>query len=179
MTLVLMHVLVSLLGIASGLVVVIGLLAVRRLNGWTALFLTTTAATSVTGFVLPADHLLPSHVVGALSLLVLTIATVARYPRDLAGPWRGIYVISAVTALYLNVFVGIVQAFLKVPALKAAAPTQSEPPFLLTQSAALVAFIVIGAVAAIEFNREPFYGRPPARPAISTSPSTRNASTTQ
>ena len=99
MTLVLMHVMISLLGIASGLVVVIGLLAVRRLNGWTAFFLTTTVATSVTGFVLPADHVLPSHVVGALSLLVLTIAIVARYPRDLAGPWRGIYVISAFTAL--------------------------------------------------------------------------------
>jgi hypothetical protein len=179
MTLVVMHVLISLLGIASGLVVVIGLLAVRRLHGWTALFLTTTVATSVTGFVLPADHVLPSHVVGALSLLVLTIAIVARYPRDLAGPWRGIYVISAVTALYLNVFVGIFQAFLKVPALKAAAPTQSEPPFLLTQSAALVAFIVIGAFAVIKFRREPLDGRPPARPAISTSPSTRNPSTTQ
>jgi hypothetical protein len=179
MTLVLIHVLISLLGIASGFVVVVGLLAARRLDGWTALFLSTTVATSVTGFVLPADRVLPSHVVGAVSLLVLTIAIVARYPRDLAGSWRGIYVISAVAALYLNVLAGIFQAFLKVPALKAAAPTQSELPFLLTQSAALVAFIAIGTFAVLKLRREPLNGRLAARPVISASPSRRNQSTAQ
>jgi hypothetical protein len=131
----------------------IGLLSGRQLDGWTGLFLATTVATSATGFVLPADHLLPSHVVGAVSLLVLTVAVVARYPRRLAGVWRWIYVISAVVALYLNVFVGIVQAFLKVPPLKATAPTQAEPAFVMTQLAAFIVFIVIGTFAVIRFQR--------------------------
>jgi hypothetical protein len=163
MTLIMVHVLISLVGIASGFVVVIGLLGGRRLDAWTGLFLTTTVATSATGYLLPADHLLPSHVVGAVSLLVLAIAIVARYPRHLAGAWRWIYVITAVLALYLNVFVGIVQAFLKVPVLKAAAPTQSEPVFAVTQLTVLVLFIAIGAIAAVRFRPERAQPRPSAR----------------
>jgi hypothetical protein len=154
------HVLISLVGIASGFVVVIGLLSVRRLDGWTALFLATTVATSVTGYFLPADHILPSHIVGAISLVILAVAIVARYLRHLEGAWRWMYVIGAVFALYLNVFVGVVQAFLKVPALKAAAPTQSEPVFAVTQLAVLILFIAIGALSVIRFRGEPIRTRP-------------------
>src|ERR1700674_4811479 len=129
----LVHVLISLVGIGSGLVVVFGLLAGKRLDGWTALFLVTTVATSVTGFGFPFDHLLPSHKVGIISLIVLAVAIPARYAFHLAGAWRWIYVVAAVIALYLNVFVLIVRSFEKVPSLKAMAPTQSEPPFLIAQ----------------------------------------------
>ena len=154
-TFTLVHVVLSLVGIASGLVVVFGLLAGKRLDGWTALFLATTVATSVTGFGFPFDHLLPSHKVGIISLVVLTVAILARYAFHLAGGWRRIYVVSAVTALYLNVFVGVVQAFLKVPAMHALAPKQTEPPFLVTQLAVLVIFIVITVLAAKRFRDEP------------------------
>jgi hypothetical protein len=156
-TFTLVHVVLSLVGIASGLVVAYGLLAAKRLDGWTALFLATTVATSVTGFGFPFDHFLPSHKVGIISLVVLTIAILARYAFHLVGGWRRIYVISAVTALYLNVFVGVVQAFLKVPALKALAPKQTEPPFLVTQLAVLVIFIVITILAAKRFCNEPVH----------------------
>jgi hypothetical protein len=154
-TFTLVHVLLSLVGIASGLVVVFGLLVGKRLDGWTALFLATTVATSVTGFGFPFDHLLPSHKVGIISLVVLAVAILARYAFHLAGGWRRIYVISALTALYLNAFVGVVQAFLKVPALKALAPHQNEPPFLVSQLVLLVIFIVITILAAKKFRNEP------------------------
>ena len=150
----LLHVLISLVGIGSGLVVVFGMLSGRRLDGWTALFLASTVATIVTGFGFPFDHLLPSHKVGILSLVVLAVAILARYAFHLRGAWRRIYAISAVTALYFNVFVLVVQAFLKVPALKALAPKQTEPPFLLTQLVVLVLFIVIGIMAAKRFHDE-------------------------
>ena len=146
------HVVISLVGIASGLMVVLGMLVGKRLNGWTELFLATTVATSVTGFGFPFDHLLPSHIVGGISLVVLAVALFAVYGRQLAGVWRRIYVISAVMALYLNVFVLVVQAFLKVPNLKALAPTQSEWPFLLMQFIVLDMFITLGALAAIKFR---------------------------
>src|SRR5712664_2852657 len=113
-TFTLVHVLISLVGIASGLVVVFGLLTGKRVDGWTALFLVTTAATSVTGFGFPFDHLLPSHKVGIISLVVLAVAILARYGVHLAGAWRWIYVVSASLVLYLNVFVAVVQAFLKL-----------------------------------------------------------------
>src|SRR5713226_5570232 len=112
------HVAISLVGILSGLVVVFGLLATKRLDGWTALFLVTTVLTSVTGFFFPFEGFKPSYVVGAISLVVLAIAILARYRRQLAGGWRRTYVISAVIALYLNVFVLVVQLFEKVPASK-------------------------------------------------------------
>src|SRR5437868_12226033 len=121
-TFTIVHVLISLVGIASGLVVVFGLLTGKKLDGWTALFLATTVATSVTGFAFPFDHLLPSHKVGIISLVVLAVAILARYAFHLSGAWRRIYVITAVAALYFNVFVGVVQSFLKVPALHSLGP---------------------------------------------------------
>src|SRR6202790_1979550 len=142
------HVVISLAGILSGLVVLFGLIAGKRLDGWTALFLITTVATSVTGFMFPFHKLLPSHVVGAISLVVLAITILARYSRHLAGGWRLTYVISAVIALYLNVFVLIVQLSEKVPALNAMAPTQSELPFKITQVVVMALFVVLGIFAA-------------------------------
>ena len=142
------HVLLSLVGIGAGCVVMFGLLTGRRLDGWAALFLATTVATSVTGFGFPFDHLLPSHKVGIISLMVLAVAILARYALHLAGAWRRIYVVCAAVALYLNVFVGVVQAFLKVPRLPAMAPKQTEPPFVITQLVVLALFIVLTIVAA-------------------------------
>jgi hypothetical protein len=148
----LLHIVISLVGIGSGLVVVFGMIAGKRLDGWTAVFLTTTVATSVTGFGFPFDHLLPSHIVGCLSLVVLALAIFARYGRRLAGAWRTTFAISAVVALYFNVFVLIVQSFLKVPALHALAPTGSEPPFAITQGLVLLLFIALGTFATIRFR---------------------------
>jgi hypothetical protein len=151
-TFTLIHVVISLVGIASGLVVMYGLLTGRRLNGWTALFLITTAATSVTGFGFPLTHFGPPHIVGVISLIVLVGAILARYAYNLAGAWRWIYIITAAAALYLNVFVGVVQAFQKIPSLKTLAPTQTELPFVLTQLVVLVLFIVLTFVAVRTFR---------------------------
>src|SRR3989442_1473824 len=151
----LIHVLISLVGIGSGFVVMYGLLGGKPLDRWTAVFLTTTVLTSVTGFGFPLDHLSPAHKVGIISLVVLTIAIVARYVFHLAGAWRRTYVISAALALYLNVFVLVVQAFEKVPALKAMAPTQKEPPFLVAQLAVLALFVVLTIFAAKRFRSDP------------------------
>src|SRR5882724_465447 len=146
------HTLISLVGIFTGLIVLFGMLAGKRLDGWTKRFLITTVATSVTGFFFPFHGFTPAIAVGIMSLLVLAVAIFARYPRQLAGAWRWIYVVTAVIALYLNVFVGVVQAFLKVPALHVMAPTQTEPPFKLTQLVVLALFIVLGIAAAIRFR---------------------------
>ena len=154
-TFTLLHVIISLVGIVSGIVVVFGMLGSHRLPGWTALFLFTTVLTSVTGFGFPVHQFMPSHGVGVISLLVLAVAIYARYPRQLAGAWRWVYVVTALIALYLNVFVGGVQAFEKVAALKAMAPTQTEPPFKLTQLVVLALFFVLTVVAAIRFRPEP------------------------
>ena len=150
----LVHVAISLVGIAAGFAVLFGLLAGKRLDGWTKLFLITTVATSVTGFFFPFHGFTPAIGVGIISLVVLAVAIFARYGRNLAGSWRWIYVVTATIALYLNVFVGIVQAFQKVPALKAIAPMQTEPPFAVTQLVVLGLFILIGIVAAIRFRPE-------------------------
>lgn len=149
------HTLISLIGIFTGLVVLFGLLAGKRLDGWTKWFLITTVLTSVTGFFFPFHGFTPAHGVGIISLIVLAVAIFARYPRHLAGHWRWIYVVTAVIALYFNVFVGVVQAFLKVPALHAMAPTQTEQPFKLTQLVVLAIFVLLGIVAAIRFHPEP------------------------
>jgi hypothetical protein len=148
----LFHVLLSLIGIGAGFVVVYGLLVSKRFDGWTSLFLITTAATSVTGFLFPVHRFMPSHAFGILSLIALAIATLARYRFDMAGSWRRTYVVTAIIALYLNFFVLIVQLFRKVPALKAIAPTQSEPPFQMAQLAALLLFIFLGVRAAMKFR---------------------------
>ena len=149
------HVAISLVAILSGLIVLLGLLTGRRLDHWTSFFLLTTVATSVTGFFFPFHGFTPAIGVGIISLIVLAVAIVARYPRHLAGSWRVLYVIGATLALYLNVFVLIVQLFQNVPALKAMAPTQSEPPFLVAQLAALILFVVLGILAAIRFHPAP------------------------
>jgi hypothetical protein len=153
-TFTLIHVVISLVGIASGLVVLYGLLTGKRLDRWTALFLLTTVLTSVTGFGFPFDHLLPSHKVGIISLVLLALAIVARYALHMAGAWRWIYTVCAVMALYLNIFVLVVQSFEKVPALKTLAPTQSEPPFLVAQLIVLALFIVLGIFAVRKFHPE-------------------------
>jgi hypothetical protein len=148
----LFHVVLSLVGIAAGIVVLRGLITGAWSDRWTMVFLTTTAATSVTGFLFPAEKFLPSHGVGIVSLIVMAIGIPALYVFHLAGPWARTYVVTAVIALYLNVFVLIVQLFLKVPFLKALAPTQSEPPFLIAQIAALVLFVVLGMLAVRKFR---------------------------
>src|SRR5580704_12140386 len=148
------HVLISLIGIVTGAVAVFGLLSGKTLNGWTGVFLTTTVLTDVTGFGFPFEHLLPSHKVGIISLAILAVAILARYAFHLPGGWRGTYVVTALIGLYLNVFVAIVQAFEKVPALRAIAPTQSEPPFLITQVVVLALFVVLDIIAVRNFRKE-------------------------
>jgi len=129
-----------------------GLLAGNRFDRWTTLFLLFTVATSVTGFFFPFHGFTPALGVGIISMLVLALAIFARYGRHLAGAWRWVYVITAMVALYLNVFVLIVQSFQKISILKALAPTQSEPLFLFTQLFTLLLFIVLSIVAAIRFR---------------------------
>jgi hypothetical protein len=146
------HVIISVIGIVSGLFVAAGLLSSKRLDQTTQVFLTTTALTSITGFGFPVEHILPSHIVGALSLLVLAIAIVARYGRRMAGAWRWIYAMTAMIALYFNVFVLVVQLFRRVPALKTLAPTQSEPPFAAVQLVVLAAFVALTVTASIKFK---------------------------
>ncbi|MGE0041060.1 MAG: hypothetical protein AB7H88_16030 [Vicinamibacterales bacterium] len=146
------HVVISLIGIASGGVVLAGLLQSRRLEGWTAVFLGTTVATSLTGFGFPATQVLPSHIVAGISLVVLAVAAFARYARGLSGGWRAVYVVSGGAALYLNVFVLVVQLFLKVPSLHALAPTGSEPPFAVAQTAVFAVFAGLIASAARRFR---------------------------
>lgn len=149
-----MHVVLSLVGIGSGFIVVFGMFSAKRLNGWTALFLATTVLTSVTGFFFHSASYGPAHVVGVISLVVLAVAILALYAYRLAGFWCWLYVAGGVLALYLNVFVGVVQAFQKLPFLKPLAPTQSEPPFLVTQLAVMAIFILLGIVAARSFYPE-------------------------
>jgi hypothetical protein len=134
------------LGIASGAIVVSGIFSANRLSGWTAFFLATTVATSVTGFVFHSASFGPPHVIGVISLVVLAVAILALYGFRLVGSWRWIYAAGAVLALYLNVFVGVVQAFQKLPFLQPLAPTQSEPPFIIAQLVVLAIFIVLGIV---------------------------------
>jgi len=151
------HVIISVLGILSGLMVAIGLLRSERLEWWTGVFLASTVLTSVTGFMFPFHGVLPSHVVGAVSLIALAAAVLALYTYRLQDRWRTIYVVGALAALYLNVFVAIVQAFQKLTFLSRLAPTQSEAPFLAAQVAALALFLWLGYVA----NRQ-FHPRAPA-----------------
>jgi len=152
----LLHVLISMIALASGFVVLGGLLLANRMPGWTAVFLATTVLTSLTGFGFPiSGGLLPSHIVGAISLVVLAVAICAYYVRNLAGAWRWIYAATALAALYFNVFVGVAQAFAKIPAMQALAPTQSEPPFAIVQAIVLVMFVVIGIAAVRRFHPQP------------------------
>jgi len=147
-----LHVIISLIAIASGVIVLIAMLASHRLVGLTEVFLGTTILTSATGFLFPISGFTPALGTGIASLTVLAVALVALYGRHLHGSWRWIYVAAAVTALWFNVLVLIVQAFLKVPSLHALAPSGNEPPFVVAQSAALVVLFVLGLIAAFRFR---------------------------
>jgi hypothetical protein len=151
-TFTLLHVIISLAGIGSGFIVLFGLLNSKRLDGWTAIFLITTVLTSVTGFMFPFEGFKPSYVLATLSLIVLAIAIWARYGAHMTGGWRGTYVITAAIALYLNCFVGVVQSFMKIPALHAMAPTQTEPPFAIAQLLVLAVFVWLTWRAAKRFQ---------------------------
>lgn len=151
----LFHVVLSLAGIGAGFVVLNGLIGAKSPDGWTKIFLVTTIATSATGFLFPFHQFLPSHGVGILSLIILTVAVLARYRFRLEGGWRRAYSVTAVIALYFNVFVLIVQLFMKVPFLNALAPTQTETPFQIAQGIALLAFVVAGSLAVKRFRAEP------------------------
>jgi hypothetical protein len=149
------HTLISLVAIFTGFVVVFGLLAGKRLDGWTKWFLVTAVATTITGFFFPFHGFTPAIGLGIISLPFLALTIFARYSRHLTGPWRRIYVIGAVICLYFNLFVAVVQAFEKIPALHALAPTQTEPPFKVTQLSVLAIFVVLAIAAAIRFRIEP------------------------
>jgi hypothetical protein len=148
------HVALSLIGIVSGFAVLYGLLTGRTLGGWTVVFLVTTILTSLSGFPLEPFGFDPPRTVGLISLVLLATAIVAFYAFHLAGPWRWTYIVAAITAHYLNVFVGVIQAFQKLPFLQPLAPTQSEPPFVVAQLVVLSAFIAFGAVAVFKFHPE-------------------------
>jgi len=146
------HVLLSLIGILSGLVILFGLLTANPMNGWTLLFLATTLATSVTGFFFPFHGFTPALGVGILSMFILAATIASRYTFHLEGVWRGVYVVGAVAALYFNSFVLVVQSFLKIPVLHALAPTGSEPAFVLAQGIVLVFYAVTGFLAVKRFH---------------------------
>jgi hypothetical protein len=149
------HVALSLIAILSGIVVVLGMVRSMRLNLITALFLLTTVLTSVTGFFFPFHGVTPGIVLGVLSLIALLVAILARHGFHMLGPWRWIYVVSSILALWFNVFVLIVQSFQKVPILHARAPTGTEPPFLATQVSVLLLFILLGTYAVRGFHPVP------------------------
>ena len=149
------HTLISLVAIFTGVVVVFGMLGGSRLDGWTKWFLITAVATTVTGFFFPFHGFTPAIGLGIISLPFLALTLFARYPKNLSGAWLWIYVIGAVICLYFNLFVAVVQSFEKVPALHALAPTQTEPPFKLTQLIVLVLSILLAMVAVIRFRPEP------------------------
>ena len=151
-TFTLIHTLISIVAIAAGLVVVGGLIAGTRLDGWTGLYLVTTALTSITGFGFPFTHLLASHKVGIVSLIVLPVVIFARYRKHLVGTWRGVYVVGTVLVLYLNFFVLMVQLFRRVPALIVAAPTQKEAPFVVAQLLVLALFVWLGVAGFRRFR---------------------------
>lgn len=149
------HTLISLVAIFTGVVVVFGMLGGSRLDGWTKWFLVTAVATTITGFFFPFHGFTPAIGLGIISLPFLALTLFARYPKHLSGAWRWIYVIGAVICLYFNLFVAVVQSFEKIPALHAMAPTQTEPPFKHTQVVVLALFILLGIVAVIRFRSEP------------------------
>jgi len=153
----LFHVLLSLVGIFTGFIAVFGMIAGKRLDGWTAVFLVTTALTSITGFFFPFHGPTPAIKLGIISLVILTVAIPARYVKHLEGAWRKIYAVTASIALYLNVFVLVAQLFMKVPSLHVLAPTGSEPPFLISQVVVMAIFIVLTIAAAIKFRPEPLH----------------------
>jgi hypothetical protein len=151
-TVTLFHTVISIVAIAAGLVVVGGLIAGVRIDGWTGIFLVTTAVTSITGFFFPFGKLLASHWIGIISLVILPFVIAARYWKQLRGGWRGIYVVGTVLVLYLNFFILLVQLFRRIPALLVAAPRQTEPSFVLTQLLVLALFAWLGVAAFRRFR---------------------------
>jgi hypothetical protein len=148
-----LHVIISLIGIATGIVVVLAMVGGRKLAGWTGVFLWTTVLTSVTGFMFPFVKFSPPLAFGILSLVILTPTLIGLYLFHLAGSWRSIYVVGSVTALYLNSFVAVVQAFQKIPFLNPLAPTQStEPAFVIAQGLLLALFVALGVSAKKRFH---------------------------
>ena len=139
------HVIISLIAIVSGLIVMFGLLGSNRKPGLTAIFLLFTILTSATGFLFPFEQLLPSHIIAIISLVLLAVACFALYGMKLSGAWRSIYVLTAMVSLYLNVFVLIIQSFIKLAPLHALAPSipPSEPPFAIVQGIVLLFFVVV------------------------------------
>ncbi len=148
------HTLISLIAIFTGLIVVFGMIGGKRLDGWTKWFLITAVLTTATGFFFPFHGVTPAIILGMITVPVVAIAIYARYSRQLSGAWRWIYVVGAVMSLYFNLFVLVVQLFEKVPALHAIAPTQTESPFKLTQLAVLIVSILLGIVAVVRFRPE-------------------------
>jgi len=146
------HVAISLVAIFAGFVVMFGMMGGNALDGWSKLFFWMTLLTSVTGFFFPISKVTPGIVIGVLSLIVLAFAWLARYSNGLAGGWRKTWVYTAILAQYLNFFVLVVQSFEKAPPLRALAPTQSEPPFAITQGIVLVIFIVLTIKAVKGFS---------------------------
>ena len=153
-TFTLIHTLISLVAITAGLVVMGGLMAERRLDGWIGVFLVTTALTSITGFGFPFTGLITSHYIGVISLLVLLPVIYARYRKHLIGGWRGVFVVGTALTLYLNFFVLVVQLFRRVPALLVSAPTQTEPPFVVTQILVLALFGNLSVAAFRKFPQQ-------------------------
>jgi hypothetical protein len=147
-----LHTWLSLVALVAGVFVVIGLIGNRTRPLWTVLFLAAAVATSVTGFGFPFTRFLPSHGVGVVALVILAVASLARYGFRYAGAWRWIYAAASVASLYLLVFVAIAQAFQKVPSLARLAPTASEPPFVITQLVVLALFAGLGIAAARTFQ---------------------------
>jgi hypothetical protein len=154
-----LHVIISLVAILAGIIVMFGLLGSNRMQGLTGLFLLFTILTSATGFLFPFTQLLPSHMIGILSLVLLAIACIALYGMKLSGAWRAIYVVTAMLSLYLNIFVLVFQAFLKIGPLHALAPSvpPSEPPFLVIQGIVLAFFVIVIIGAARRFRPRPGY----------------------
>ena len=149
------HVVLSLIGIASGLIVLLGLVGGRLLSGWTGLFLATTALTSITGFPIPPVVLDPPRIVGIISLVALAIAIGSLYLFRLAGAWRWIYIVTALVALFFNCFVGVIQSFDKIPSLHAIGPTQDAPVVHIAQLVLLAIIVVAGIVAVVRFRPKP------------------------
>jgi hypothetical protein len=152
-----LHVVISLVAILTGIVVALAMVVGRELPGLTAVFLATTVLTTLTGFMFPITAFTPALAVGAISALILAVALVALYAFRLAGHWRWIYVVTAMAALYLNVFVLVVQAFQKLAVLQPLAPTQSEPPFVAAQGAVLLTFILLGILATLRYRPAPAF----------------------
>ena len=149
-----LHVVISLIGIVSGLIVLFGLFKSQSMPGMTAIFLLTTILTNATGFMFPFEKLLPSHIIAILSLVLLAIACIALYAMHLSGAWRWIYVVTAIASLYLNVFVLVIQSFLKIGPLHELAPSvpPSEPPFAIVQGIVLVLFVLATIRAVRRFH---------------------------